>query len=270
MSDGLACRISDDTTSAGFHADVRGLYAALGHPSEPPPSSGHGDASEPPPSSGRSEVITQPYADAYADTMASPTAPVADDPSWCVDTGGLMHTMTTFELWEALERGDVLAWMRVWREGMECWTPVGEIPELACAIAGTPAPPLEPEALPDAEAPTGPLHTPSPSLADSGTPPPASAIRPITAPARLRLHGARWLALGSAVAIAAVISALFVHQHAPAPPPAPPSGAANVEETALRAPQPAADDAPAPEAVTRHDERGQHRLPRSGRRAYGR
>jgi hypothetical protein len=269
MNGGDACRTIEDTRSGGFHADVRGLCAALGQPSEPPPSSG------------RSEAVTHPYADAFADTMASPTALASDDPSWCVDTGSALLTMTTFDLWEALERGEVVAPMRVWREGMECWTPIGDIAEFAWAIAGTPPPPPEPETLPSSAPPPEAVLTPLPFPTDPVAPPPASAIRPVTSPARRKLPDARWLALGSAVALAAVLSAIFVHEgpndggwgqsHREEPPAAPPIApvGAPAAETAIRL-RPPTDDPPAPEAVTRHDDPGQRRLSRGGRRVYGR
>ena len=46
--------------------------------------------------------------------------------------------MTTIELWTALDWGEIQAYVRVWREGMECWTPAGEVPELACALVNAP------------------------------------------------------------------------------------------------------------------------------------
>jgi hypothetical protein len=73
---------------------------------------------------------------------------------WCVDHGVRIDTMSTFELWIAIASREVRADVRVWREGMECWTPVAELPELACAVTdpravepgfeGTGAVPTEP------------------------------------------------------------------------------------------------------------------------------
>jgi hypothetical protein len=252
MNGGQACRTTGETTSRSFHADVRGLCGGLA-------------PSEPPPSSGRSEAVTLPYADPFADTLAASSTLGADRPHWCVDTGVELATMTTFELWEALERGQVLAWMRVWREGMECWTPVGEIAEFAWAIAGTPAPPPGPELLPDpeasADATLGPLSAPT------SEPPPESAIRPTSRSS----HGARWVALGSVVAVTAVASAIFVQHEPPPPPPVVSAGAAPPSETPPPEYQPEVlhEDKPIVEAA-RHEERGQHRLPRGGRRSYGR
>jgi hypothetical protein len=254
MNGGHGCLTIEDTKSAGFHADVRSLCDALG------------TSSEPPPSSGRSEAATQPYTDPFADTLASPASFANASPDWCVDVGTMLLTLSTFDLWEALERGQVLAWMRVWREGMECWTPVGEIPEFAWAIAGTPRPPAEPEALPEpdppAEARTGPLHAPTVTV----EPPPESAVRPIAAPVPRPLHGVRWIAIGSAVAVAAVVSAIFARSNVP-PPPAETVGATSPLEGAQ--PRQPAEDKPAPEAA-HHDERGQRRLPRGGGHTYGR
>ncbi len=129
MNGGYQCRTIEETNGAAVPADLRGSSATAGAESRPPPSSG------------RSEAVTRAYADPYADTHASFGS---THPHWCVDVGTGLLTLTTFELWEALERGQVLAWMRVWREGMECWTPVGEIAEFAWAVAGTPAPPSAP------------------------------------------------------------------------------------------------------------------------------
>jgi hypothetical protein len=246
MNGGQACRTTGETRKGTFHADVRGLCEA---------------PSEAPPSSRRSEVATQPY-DAYADTLAAPSTFSESQPQWCIDTGGLFLTMTTFELWEALERGEVLAWMRVWREGMECWTPVGEIADFAWALASvpTPAPAPLPEPELPADAHTGPLSTPT------VTPdPPVSEIRPVKRP----LAGAGWIALGSAVALAAVISAILVRMGAPPAASVASSGAsAPVEAVVVERPSAPADP-PSPEA-THHEERGQRRQPRGGRRAYGR
>jgi hypothetical protein len=193
--------------------------------------------------------------------------------------------MTTFELWEALERAQVLAWMRVWREGMECWTPIGEIPEFTWAIAGTPHPPSDPEALAerDTELPEAP-----PAAPPASEPPPQSGTRAIEPPAPWGRPGAReragfvaprgpivtaarWVALGSAVALVAVVSALVATSDPEPPPPAETRGAA-----AQRSPEaPAPELAPpphvsAPQATLLHDERGQRRQPRDGRRAYRR
>jgi GYF domain 2 len=257
MNGGHAFQTIEDTGSASFHADFRSLRGELGAPSEPPPSSG------------RSEASTRPCADPFADTMASPASFASDHPHWCVDVGEALLSMTTFELWEGLERGQVTAWMRVWREGMECWTPVGEIAEFTWAIAGTPDPTRPPEPAPEpeppAEARTDPPHAPT-ALVE---PPPVSTIRPVTPLAHHDLGGARWIALGSAVAVAAVVAAIFAHSDPPQAPPAPIAGATPAALRLEDAPGPRLEDAPAPEAA-HHEERGQHRLPRDGRRAYGR
>jgi hypothetical protein len=257
MNGGDACRTIEETKSGGFHADVRSLCEALGVPSQPPPSSG------------RSEEPTQPYADPYADTLAAPSSFASDHPSWCIDVGTNLLTMTTFELWEALERGQVLTWMRVWREGMECWTPVGEIAEFAWAIAGTPPPPPEPVTLPDLQY-DSPIASPAAIEA-----PPESTVRPVALPRPWSRHDARWIALGSAVALLAVVSAIMVTGRPAPAPPAETRGADTLVQTAEPpAPPPAPStpltEKPEPEATMRHGERGQHRQPRDGRRAHGR
>jgi hypothetical protein len=205
--------------------------------------------SEPPPSSGRSEAVTHPYEGTSETPPPSSFTGAARD--WCVDVGHEMLAMSTFELWEALERGQVLASMRVWREGLECWTPVGEISDFACAVAAASESPSEPPmACDDVPTELGP---------EGPTPPPESGFRP-SAPAQ----DARWVALGSAVAVVALVMAICVRAAAlpvaSAPPGLPPTF-------------PVVDRS-APESVvaeaSHHDERGQRRLPRGGGRAYGR
>jgi hypothetical protein len=56
-------------------------------------------------------------------------------PEWCADLGHCLQALTTFDLWMALARGELNRKTRVWRDGMEAWTPVEDIPELALALA---------------------------------------------------------------------------------------------------------------------------------------
>jgi hypothetical protein len=173
-----------------------------------------------------------------------------------------MLAMTTFELWEALERGHVVASMRVWREGMECWTPIGEVGEFAWSGSGSPEHPLDDATLFTADGASG-----APPIQEGPTPPPESTLRPVCS----ETNPAPWIALGSAVAVVAVVSAINVQaRSAPAfelagvasgvaQPTLPVAVAPSGHETAL-------GSEPAPE----HCERGQRRLPRGGRRAYGR
>jgi hypothetical protein len=249
-----ACRTSEARRSGSFHSDLERLSS----PSKPP-ASGVLEcdpfAPSAPPSSGRSEAETQAYEKIH-ETTPPPSGFSSMIPDWCVDAGCEMLALTTFELWEALERGKVLASMRVWREGLECWTPVGEIAEFSWAAASTPEPPT------DTPIPAGD-DTPSEAVRDVATPPPESGLRP-----SLNLEGARWVALGSAVAIVAVVTAMCV-QWASAAPRVASAGAAFqpgppiTVETSVPASVFAS-------AVAHHDERGQRRLPRGGRQAYGR
>lgn len=223
---------------------------------------------------------------------------------WCVDVGAALLTMTTFELWAALEDRAVLPSARVWREGMECWTPVRDLPELRWASANDvpaskvapkqpdPTPTASPPAIEETPAPAEPTLT---QQAATPAPPPdaprdlpARAIsrptsRPSVAPAspRFASSGARWLFAGSVVAALAIGLALLrapsaapieePHasvaaplQAAVSPIPVSPGGARTPEVVA---------DPPAAEPQTpavRREERGQRRLPRGGRRAQGR
>ena len=185
----------------------------------------------------RASVDTEPASDPFH-------APSAERADWCVDMGELLLTMSNFELWTAIERSAVAPWMRVWREGMECWTPVQEVPELRWALASTPEWRLDltrdeideelasgPIALavndgPEAarESAVGEEATPSEQGAralsrgsrgslDDVTPAPMDTTPAPTAadcaPHRETRRGAGWLAGGSAVAAAAIAFALL-------------------------------------------------------------
>jgi hypothetical protein len=234
----------------------------------------------------RSEADTMPASDPFARVAAG-------RPEWCVDVGDALLTMTTFELWTALERSDVEPWMRVWREGMECWTAAGELPELALAIATTPRPAPAPRPVVSAAtrepAPPAPARAPERPANDA----PARAARAVLrepswaslpeitpAPVTVRSppdpRGTRWVALGSAIAVAALGVALG----GSGLPSSPPEHAAHAAAGAPLAIEPApaetasaAPPVPSPPPVerppVRRDERGQRRLPRGGRRPHG-
>lgn len=54
--------------------------------------------------------------------------------TWAVDIGAELRAMTTFDLWYALNCGDLEAHVRVWRLGREAWSQACDVPELACAL----------------------------------------------------------------------------------------------------------------------------------------
>ncbi|HTJ83543.1 MAG TPA: hypothetical protein VL400_17610 [Polyangiaceae bacterium] len=57
--------------------------------------------------------------------------------TWSVDLGDELKAMTTFELWYALNTGELPPEIRVWRLGREAWSAAREVPELACALRET-------------------------------------------------------------------------------------------------------------------------------------
>lgn len=77
-------------------------------------------------------------------------------PEWCVEDGTGLRAMTTFELWMALARGEIGPKAQVWRDGMEGWDRIEDVPELAYALTDSVSfdPPLVTPA---------PLGTPSPT-----------------------------------------------------------------------------------------------------------
>ena len=54
-----------------------------------------------------------------------------DSRDWCVELGDVLAAMASDELVDAIDRGDVTPTMRVWRLGLDGWTPVEQLPELA-------------------------------------------------------------------------------------------------------------------------------------------
>ncbi len=156
----------------------------------------------------------------YPDAETLPAFDLGDHPCllWCVDHGDQMATMTTFELWMALDRRAIPRHLLVWREGMECWTPAGEVPELRWALASVPPAPMVEE--PPAVFETTPAAatteaTTNPAL--RGAPPGEAAIDRHRAPAR----GPFWMGLGSAVAALAIAVALAATSGAAPAPEAP-------------------------------------------------
>jgi hypothetical protein len=290
MNRGQACRSTEETSWEEARAPFPSLAAPIRTPSAVPVSSTR---------RARSTADTlRGTADPFADTEGVlPGAAGCRD--WCVDRGADLLTMSTFELWAALERGEIAAWMRVWREGMECWTPAGELLELSWATAGTPQPSIQAEAM-ASEATTGPvpLLEPSPVPREASGAPRESSRAPrevsrvpeiaaapslprpelsrAPAPSRVQAHAGRWVAAGSLVAAVAIAAAFFVAAGGGAEAPA---EHAAVTVTAIAAPPPMRapevsaptldDDPPRPEPA-RREERGQRRLPRGGGRAYGR
>lgn len=211
---------------------------------------------------GRSTAATVPGAgvDRFAATMpvveeapVSVTLPF----EWCVDLGAMMVTRTTFELWAAIERGEVRGRMLVWREGMECWTPVEHVGELVCALERAPS--VLPEATPEpAEATTNPeLRRPAVD------PPRASSRR------RVPVRGGKWIALGSAVAASAISAAALTTLLAQ-PPASAPSGMREPAAAPMQQGENMSRNVPTmtliePATVSvapsrpRHEDRGQHR-----------
>ena len=137
--------------ATSLHVDGRGSSAGSRN--------AQGDSEAPPPS--RSEAVTLVRSSrgfAYADTLAMLDEPTTPAPTeWCVDLGERLITLSTFETWTAIARGEVRAATRAWREGLECWTRVDELPELACALG-------------DLEATAETPATPAPVITDLPTP----------------------------------------------------------------------------------------------------
>jgi hypothetical protein len=235
------------------------------------------NATESLPPSSRSEATTLVRPSdaefAYAATMA-----VADQPlfggveppaDWCLDLGERLITLSTFDAWSAIARGEVRGVTLAWREGLECWTPVEELPELACALSAEPTP--EPVAT-DITAPDSlaAFELAEPAARELRPPPiPRAQVRPPRRAAR------RSATFGALVAAAAILVAAFRPTAATAAAPtleAQRAGlqmlAARVTVAALTAAvgeAPIATAAPHATVAARRADKGQRRLRRSGR-----
>ncbi|WP_437754646.1 hypothetical protein [Sorangium sp. So ce1389] len=94
----------------------------------------------------------------FSSHTASREEPTESKP-WCVDHGDRLEAMSTVELWRALELGELPHSTRVWREGIECWTPAGEVKALGWTLSQPPPRDEAPALSAVCEAPesTGPL-----------------------------------------------------------------------------------------------------------------
>ncbi|WP_437723192.1 hypothetical protein [Sorangium sp. So ce861] len=90
---------------------------------------------------------------------ASSAEEPAESRPWCVDHGDWLEAMSTVALWRALELGELPHSTRVWREGLECWTPAGEVKALGWTISQPPPRDEAPALSAAGEGPesTGPL-----------------------------------------------------------------------------------------------------------------
>ena len=225
-------------------------------------------------------------------------------PEWCVDLGDELGAFTTFELWMRLARGELDRKTRVWRDNMEAWTKIEDIPELAYAFAdgisldppivtpapsAPPPPPIRGEVrtpLTFASTETPTADPPKTSELDHDTAVTESIRIPMRSGPNLgfvrsQRRGALSFALGSAVAVAAIgLGLLRTSGEQPLKVAA--AGAAtsvkleaHLGELAGEAGRSALEASnrwsapvvmPPPPSARHHYERGQHRSRRSSRR----
>ena len=204
MSNGQAC----------FEIEDRDRAPTGGVDASPPASGVRESLRTIPVPDGRSVAATVPGAgvDRFAATIVALEEHLAPPPfEWCVDLGATLITRTTFDLWAAIEQGEIGGSMLVWREGMECWTPVARVGELSCALE---AAPLAFEQSPEpAEATTNPEVRRPPIEAEAeaeaeADPPRISSRRQVPVRAA-NAGGGKWVALGSAVAASAIAAAML-------------------------------------------------------------
>jgi hypothetical protein len=206
MSNGQACFESEDRDRA-----------PTGDVDASPPASGVRESLRTiPVPDGRSAAATVPGAgvDRFAATIAALEEHLdehlAPPPfEWCVDLGVTLITKTTFDLWAAIEQGEIGGSMKVWREGMECWTPVDRVGELSCALeAAAPLSFIETSPEP-AEATTNPeVRRPPIEIEVEADLPRISSRRHVPVRAA-NGGGGKWVALGSAVAASAIAAAML-------------------------------------------------------------
>jgi hypothetical protein len=147
---------------------------------------------------------------------------------WCVEKGATLAALSTSDLLQAISAGEISATSRVWCEGLEGWTRISDVPEIACLFGGFEAElatlPAVEMAPPSGFAPRA--HTPAPlDLSQLDTPSAVPVARPVRSSegfgsransassngkaARLEGDDARWIGGGLLVAAAAIGMALF-------------------------------------------------------------
>lgn len=190
----------------------------------------------------------------------SPPAEIdpADERAWCVDSGKTLVAMSANELLRAISNGELSASVRVWCEGLEGWTRIRDVPEIAAHFGGFSAGArAEPETETEAELVTLPAVEIAPpagfaprtlaaapqDLSQLDTPSAVPVARSVRSSevfgvqsnqtyrkgsntARGKAAGpmdgddARWIGGGLLVAAAAIGMALFQAQRSTEPPPA--------------------------------------------------
>ncbi|NUP09482.1 MAG: hypothetical protein HOW73_25800 [Polyangiaceae bacterium] len=92
---------------------------------------------------GRSSLPTVARSDEADGSALSDFEHALDEPrlTWAVDAGvGVeMRAYSTFDLWYALNVGQLQPDVRVWRLGREAWTRACDVPELRCALNVSPS-----------------------------------------------------------------------------------------------------------------------------------
>lgn len=59
-----------------------------------------------------------------------------DERAWCVERGAALVAMSADELLRAIGTGEISPRSRVWCEGLECWTRICDVPEIAVLFGG--------------------------------------------------------------------------------------------------------------------------------------
>jgi hypothetical protein len=152
---------------------------------------------------------------------------------WCVEKGATLAALSTSDLLQAISAGEISAASRVWCEGLEGWTRISDVPEIACLFGGfeaelatLPAVEIAPPSgfAPRAHTPLDQLDTPSavpvarPVRSSEGFGSRANSASSNGKTARLEGDDARWIGGGLLVAAAAIGMALFQSaQSAPQP-----------------------------------------------------
>jgi hypothetical protein len=163
-----------------------------------------------------------------------PEDDAAEERAWCVDRGATLTAMSTDELLRAISIGEISAASRVWCEGLDGWTRISDVPEIASLFSFE----ADLATLPAVEiaSPTGfsSRGAPTPELSQFDTPSAAPVARPVsssdgraarrktnldTSRRRMALGGdAFWIGGGLCVAAAAIGVALFQSPSLAAPP----------------------------------------------------
>ncbi len=77
-----------------------------------------------------SSVVAEQVEVRFSEVFDSRVEEEEEQGPWCVDLGDAIACLSTMQVWLALASRKVVPETKVWRDGMACWLPIADVPEL--------------------------------------------------------------------------------------------------------------------------------------------